>query len=282
MLKLSVLVAACSLVSFEALAAPSPIAYTQRSSAWWGTSPTPANVVTVIAEDVRPDATVSGNVSVPVTCRIPSPSTLRLTAMCLQVDGLNAECHFNAAVVDGQRRTLTIDSTKYTDGWHEIRARCFASETVGPEQGHSTQTTNGHPLYFKNGKPIGAGSHSVQPGIVDTHPWYDTDVSTGDSIHYVYTQLLNIHSLVDAPLAGVVPVTGRVMNAGATTLSCFMLSIDGHVVLDLDDGTELHTTQLDTRQLSNGPHLLQLMGEGRARSGKLLRGLVEVPFVVAN
>ena len=145
-----------------------------------------------------------------------------------------------------------------------------------------SQTTNGHQVYFRNGNPIGSSSHNIQPGVVDTHSWYDSDVSTGDTIHYVYSQLLDIHSLVAAPLKGIVPITARTTNAGATTITCFMLAIDGVTYFDFDDGSELHTMQLDTRHLSNGTHILQFMGEGTARSGKTLRGQVEVPIVVAN
>jgi len=57
----------------------------------------------------------------------------------------------------------------------------------------------------------------VIPGIVDAHSWYDTDAATGDAIGYVYVQILNVHPLVDAPLHGIVPVTGLITNAGPTT-----------------------------------------------------------------
>ena len=282
--KLLVLVAACSLASTTAaFAQAAPHRFTQRAGAWWGNPLTPTlNQVWVVAEDVTPDATVSGRISFPVTCELPAPTTMRLTAMCLQVDGSNAECHYNSAVFPGQRRTLSIDSTRYADGWHEIRARCFAAETAGTEAGKLTQTTNGHQAYFKNGNAIAAGSHSVQPGIVDSHPWYDSDIANGDVIHYVYTQLMNVHSLTDAPLAGVVPVTGRVMNAGATAIAHWVVKVDGIEYFAFHDSTELRTVQLDTRLLSNGAHVLQFHGHGLARSGKQLAGQVEVPITVAN
>ena len=283
--KLLVLVAACSLASTTAaFAQAAPHRFTQRAGAWWGNPLTPTlNQVWVVAEDVTPDATVSGTLAFPTTCELPAPTTMKLQGMCLQVDGSNEECHWNLAVQPGATRTLMANTHKYPDGWHELRTRCFAYETAATaEKGKLTETTNGHQLYFKNGNPIGPNSHFVHPGIVDSHAWYDTDASTADVIHYVYVQLLNVHSLTDAPLAGVVPITGRVTNAGATTISHWEVKVDGKVITEFHDAVELRTYALDTRLFSNGRHTLQFHGHGLARSGKQLAGQVEVPITVFN
>src|SRR5205807_1639670 len=122
-------------------------------------------------------------------------------------------------------------------------------------------------------------SHSVTPGVLDSHAWYDTDAANGDVIHYVYVQLLNGHTLMAAPLSGVVPVTGRVSTAGATTAAHWVVKVDGVELVAFHDSTQLRTFQLDTRTLANGKHVLQFHGHGLARSGKQLAGQVEIPIV---
>jgi hypothetical protein len=283
----SLIALAASLVSCLALASSAALAapYTQKAAAWWGNPATPeVNHVVMTTEGVVPDEIVHGTLSFPITCTLPAPSTLKLTGMVIQIDGLNGEGYYgtHAAALLGQRRTFTVDTSKYTDGWHELRTRCYAVETAaGPELGKQTQVTNGHQLFFKNGNALG-DPHSAMIGVVDSHPWYDSDAATGDLIHYVYVQLLNIHSLVEAPLRGIVPVTGRVMNAGATTVAHWVLKIDGAVVTEFHDAVQLRTFQLDTRALANGQHTLQFHGHGLARSGKQLAGQVEVPIDVEN
>jgi hypothetical protein len=259
--------------------------YTQKSSTWWGDPAVPApNHVVMLIDGVQPDATVSGTLSFTMTCQLPAPTTMRLDTIVLQVDGKNVQAYYgsNARAILGQARTFTVDTTRFADGWHELRARCYASETaVGPEQGKQSQVTNGHQLYFKNGKAF-VDNRSVIPGIVDAHSWYDTDAATGDAIDYVYVQLLNVHPLIDAPLQGIVPVTGLVSNAGPTTVAHWVLKVDGVEMSEFHDDTQLRTVNLDTRMISNGPHILQFHGHGLARSGKQLAGQVEIPIVVQN
>jgi hypothetical protein len=152
---------------------------------------------------------------------------------------------------------------------------------IGLELGKQTQVTNGHQLYFKNGNAF-VDNRSVTPGIVDAHSWYDTDVATGDAIDYVYVQIVNVHPLIQAPLKGVVPVTGLVTNAGPTTIAHWALKVDGVAISEFHDAKQLRTVDFDTRMLSNGPHTLQFHGHGLARSGKQLAGQVEIPIVVQN
>ena len=272
---------ALALIAVPALAA----GYTQKSSAWWGDPAVPApNHVDMIMDGIVPDATVSGIISFTLTCAFPLPSTLKLDTIVIQVDGTNVQAYYgsNARAILGQPRTFTVDTTKFVDGWHELRGRCYALETAaGPEQGKQTQVTNGHQLHFKNGN-VFADNRSVIPGIVDAHSWYDTDAATGDAVGYVYVQLLNAHTLIDAPLSGLVPVTGLVTNAGPTTVAHWALKVDGVEIVEFHDATQLRTVNLDTRMISNGAHKLQFHGHGLARSGKQLAGQVEIPIVVEN
>ena len=272
---------AIALVAVPALAA----GYTQKSSSWWGDPAYPApNHVDMTVEGVQPDTTVSGIISFTLTCALPQPSTLQVNTIVIQVDGNNVQAYYgsNARAILGQPRTFSVDTTKFPDGWHELRGRCYATETAaGPELGKQTQVTNGHQLLFKNGNTL-VDNRSVIPGIVDAHSWYDTDAATGDAIGYVYVQILNVHPLTDAPLHGIVPVTGLVTNAGPSTVAHWVLKVDDVAITEFHDATQLRTVNLDTRMLSNGPHLLQFHGHGLARSGKQLAGQVEIPITVQN
>ena len=259
--------------------------YTQKASSWWGDPAVPApNHVQMTIEGVVPDATVSGNISFNLTCTLPQPSTLKVDTVVIQVDGNNLQAYYgsNARAILGLARTFTVDTRAFSDGWHELRARCYALETaIGPELGKQTQVTNGHQLYFKNGNAF-VDNRSVTPGIVDAHSWYDTDAATGDAIDYVYVQIVNVHPLMAAPLKGIVPFTGLVSNAGPTTIAHWALKVDGVEIAEFHDAKQLRTVDLDTRALSNGPHALQFHGHGLAKSGKQLAGQVEIPIVVQN
>src|SRR5882762_1339879 len=249
-----VVAVALALIAVPALAA----GYIQKSSAWWGDPAVPApNHVDMIMDGIVPDATVSGIISFTLTCAFPPPSTLKLDTIVIQVDGTNVQAYYgsNARAILGQPRTFTVDTTKFVDGWHELRGRCYALETAaGPELGKQTQVTNGHQLYFKNGNQF-VDNRSVTPGIVDAHSWYDTDAATGDQVDYMYVQILNAHTLLDAPLKVVVPMTGLVTNAGATTIAHWALKVDDVAITEFHDATQMHTVNLDTRMLTNGPHL---------------------------
>jgi len=259
--------------------------YTQKAGSWWGDPAVPApNHVEMTIEGVQPDATVNGTISFTLTCNLPQPSTLKLDTIVIQVDGNNVQAYYgsNARAILGLPRTFNVDTTKFSDGWHELRARCYGMETtVGPELGKQTQVTNGHQLYFKNGNAF-IDNRSVTPGIVDAHSWYDTDAATGDAIDYVYVQIVNVHPLIQAPLKGVVPFTGLVTNAGPTTIAHWALKVDDVAISEFHDAQQLRTVDFDTRMLSNGPHTLQFHGHGLAKSGKQLAGQVEIPIVVQN
>ena len=279
---------ALPLVAFLLVSTSLPVlaaGYTQKAGSWWGDPAVPApNHVEMTIEGVQPDATVNGTISFTLTCNLPQPSTLKLDTIVIQVDGNNVQAYYgsNARAILGLPRTFNVDTTKFSDGWHELRARCYGMETtVGPELGKQTQVTNGHQLYFKNGNAF-IDNRSVTPGIVDAHSWYDMDAATGDAIDYVYVQIVNVHPLIQAPLKGVVPFTGLVTNAGPTTIAHWALKVDDVVISEFHDAQQLRTVDFDTRMLSNGPHTLQFHGHGLAKSGKQLAGQVEIPIVVQN
>src|SRR6266478_2750543 len=272
---------ALALIAVPALAA----GYSQKSSSWWGDPAVPApNHVDITIDGVVPDATVSGNISFNLTCALPQPSTLKVDTIVIQIDGNNVQAYYgsNARAILGLARTFTVDTRAFSDGWHELRARCYSLETtIGPELGKQTQVTNGHQLYFKNGNAF-VDNRSVTPGIVDAHSWYDTDAATGDAIDYVYVQIVNVHPLMATPLKGIVPFTGLVSNAGPTAIAHWALKVDGVEIAEFHDAKQLRTVDLDTRALSNGPHALQFHGHGLAKSGKQLAGQVELPIIVQN
>src|SRR5207244_1441666 len=102
----------------------------------------------------------------------------------------------------------SIATQAFSDGYHEIRIRCFGEQTTGPEAGKITAVTLGFPVIFANGNATGSGQNS---GVdyVDSHAWYDTDIATGAFIGYVYAQLNGVHELTDAPIRGTVSVNGK-------------------------------------------------------------------------
>jgi len=259
----------------------------QQSGAWWNHVEDPTvNQLWAKVDGVTPDAHVKGSVSFQLSCNTPAstsmtPSTLDASRLTLigQVD--STDVVVISSVPSGSARTITLDTTKFPDGWHEIRIRCKAKETLAAEAGKVTAVTNGFPLYFENGKAVGSGQNNGT-NYVDAHAWYDKDPATGDAINYVYAQLKNVHSLIDAPLKGTVSVSGKVSNSGATTIDHFAVKIDGIPVAEFAGTTQTHTINLDTTKILNGAHLLSLHGHGMAASGKQLAAEVKVPITVAN
>jgi hypothetical protein len=259
----------------------------QQSGAWWNHVDDPTvNQLWAKVDGVTPDAHVKGSVSFQLTCTVPpsmslKPDTLDAAHLSLlgQVDSTNVVVISN--VPSGSARTITIPTTQFADGWHEIRIRCKAKETLATEAGKVTAITNGFPLYFENGKAIGSGqNHGTN--YVDAHGWYDTDPATGDAINYVYAQLKNVHSLIDAPLKGTVSVSGRAWNSGATTIDHFAVKIDGIVIAQFAGTTQTRTISLDTTKLSNGAHTLSMHSHGMAASGKQLAAEAKVPITISN
>jgi hypothetical protein len=269
-------------VSADALAAT----ITQNSGAWWNDVSNPSvNQVWAEVSGVNPDAVVTGTISFNVKCVIPAstsstPTTLDLNnvTMISQVDSTNVS---QLSVTAGTSKTLTINTSLYADGWHEMRFRCKAKETVGPETGKATAITNGFPLYFQNGKAVGSGqNHGTN--YVDAHAWYDVDPATGQAIEYVYAQIKNVHALIDAPLSGSVSVSGRVWNSGATTIDHWALKVDGVTVQEFSGTTQQRTITLNTAAFPNGAHQLSVHGHGMAASGRQLAAEVKIPITISN
>lgn len=253
---------------------------TQRAGAWWGDVSTPTmNQVWVQAEGVTPDGRVSGDLSWAVTGQLPSPTTMTLYSLIAQVDSKDV-MKIND-VKPGETRILTIPTKDFPDGWHEIRIRAKAQETIGPGAGKVTAVTNGHPIYFANGNAIGTGQNTGT-NYVDSHAWYDIDTATGKKIGYVYAQLRNVHSLIDAPLSGTVAVSGRVRKSGETRIDHWMVKVDNLPIFQSHGPTETQSISLDTTQFPNGPHLLSFHGHGLGASGKQLAAQVDVQIVIQN
>jgi hypothetical protein len=268
------------------------LALSMKSSAWWGNLATPErNHVEAVVDGVTPDATVTGNYTFTLTCNLPQPSTFRLNGIMVQIDGTNIQSYFGADARSrlGIPQTFTVNTATFpSNGWHELRARCFGEETQGVETGKLTELTAGHQLFLNNpGKTQSNSSHSIR-GIVDSHAWYDVDVNTGIPIDYVYVQIKDVHALTDAPLSGSVPFTGIVSPSGPAIIDHWMLMVDGVAMFEYHGSTQQRTIMLDTTTLSNGAHSLQFHGHGRAPnpdgtpSNRQLAGQVEVPITVSN
>ena len=270
------------------------LAISMKSYVWWGNvandnADTAPNNVTAVVDGVTPDATVSGNVSVTLTCNLPAPSTLRPNGIMIQIDGNNVIQVFGTAAQNqfGHPQTYTVNTANFPDGWHEFRARCFGQDTTsGPDPGKLTELTAGHQLLFSNGNlPASNGDpdHATD-GNIDTHSWYDVDSITGGTnpVGYVYSQIKNVHSLIDAPLAGTVHFTGRVFPSGTATIDHWKLMVDDATVAEFHGTTQQRTVPLDTTTLTDGQHTLQFHGHGIAPSGRMLAGQVEIPITVSN
>lgn len=266
------------------------LAITMKSSAWWGDPNVPApNHVDATVDLVTPDAQVAGNVTFILTCNLPQPSTLRLNGMMIQIDGNNIASYFGQAARDrlGVPQTFTFNTNAFNDGWHEFRGRCFGEETTpGPDLGELTEVTAGHQLHLVNGNVVSNSSHSI-PGIVDSHAWYGVDSATRTEIDYVYVQIENVHSLIDAPLSGTVSFTGNVFPSGAATIDHWKLMVDGVAVAEYHGTTQERTVSLDSTRFTDGQHKLQFHGHGLAPghspdSQRQLAGQVEIPVTISN
>ena len=279
--------------SFEeassALSAPSTAPpLTQQSGAWWNNhamDPPSAQTNEVWAEvaGAVPDHQVKGSLTLTVTCHLPvvGGNTLQLHRMAAQVDSTTVVQWTPPAVAVDTPKTVTIATQNFSDGYHELRVRCFGEETQGPETGKITAVTNGFPVIFANGNATGSGQNSGTD-YVDAHAWYANDIATGDFIGYVYAQLNGVHALTDAPIRGVVPINGRVRNSGATTIDHWMVMVDSTVIAMFHGTTQTYSISLDTTKFANGEHLLKFHGHGLARSGKQLAAQVMVKVTIQN
>jgi hypothetical protein len=255
------------------------------AGAWWGDVATPdINQLWAHVDGITPDATVSGIINLRLTCSTPQPTTLALRGIVVQVDGANVVTIYNAAAqaLEGTPRVYSVDTRKFSDGWHELRARCYSMETkAGPDHGHLTQVTNGHQVNFKNGRPF-VNNMAVREGMVDSHAWYDNDSKTGQFIGYVYAQIFNVHQLINGTLSGLVPITARVMTAGGAVVDHWAIKVDGNTLVEFHGSDQVHPYTLDTRKLTNGQHTFAFHGHGLAKSGKQLAGEVHVIITVRN
>ena len=270
--------------SSAALSTAAPLV--QSSGAWWNDKSmlgATGQIDEVWAEvgNVLVDHQVSGNLTMPVTCHLPAVAgnTLTVVDMIAQVDSTNVVSISNPGV--DVTHNLTIQTSKFKDGYHEIRVRCKAEQTQGTEKGKITAVTNGFPIVFANGTGTGSGQNSGTD-YVDAHAWYSTDIATGDAINYVYAQLNGVHELTDKPIKGTVNVNGRVRNSGATTIDHWMLTVDDTIVIMFHGTTQTRTVPFDTTKFANGKHVLKFHGHGLAKSGKQLAAQVNVTIDIEN
>lgn len=260
-----------------------------RSGAWWGSVATPLENQ-VWGEIVN--ATPGKNLTAPYTyrwkCTLPAfpyvRQSLRLSSTSFSVDSRVVRSFSSPTA--GAEYSYTIDPAAHGAGWHEIRIRCKAKETTGPETGLVTAITAGFPLQLRGG----TSSFQNHSGVdyLDTHGWYDRGVG------YAYATFLDVSTLVGKPQSGTISLRLKARVSGDTTLDHFMLKIDGQIAT-LADGrpAEFHgstgdrTISIDTRRLSNGAHTFAMHSHGLEKStsedpGKQLAAQIELQVVVQN
>lgn len=242
----------------------------QRAGAWWGDVSKPL-VDQVWGEVIN--ATPGKNLTSPFTfqwkCQLPvfpgNEQTLKLTSTSFSINSDVKQSWSNPA--QNQLYSFTLDPAKYSSGWVEIRIRCKGTETVGVETGEVTAITIGFPLQLRGG--TSSSQNHSGTNYVDTHGWYDRGVD------YVYATILNVSDLVGQPLSGTVALKLKARTSGDTTLDHFMVKIDGVIARQASNNvpaeffgtTGDRTIYIDTRQLSNGPHVLAMHSHGLERSG---------------
>jgi hypothetical protein len=269
----------------QALTLPSPIK--MRSGSWWGDVATPlVNQLWGEVADATPGKSITGPQTFHWSCNLPKfdgfGQTLKLTSANFSFDS-DVQQSFSAS--PGQVLSYTLDPSKYTAGWHEVRIRCKAAETTGSETGKVTAITAGFPVQIKGGTSI--ANHSGT-NFVDTHGWYDRGVD------YAYATILNISEVVGKPLSGVIALKLTARVSGDTTLDHFMVKIDG-VIAKSPDGvpiefhgtTKERTVYIDTRTLANGTHTLAMHSHGletasSEKPGKQIASQIEVTIDVRN
>ena len=275
--------------SSEGLTLTTPIP--MRSGAWWGDVSTP--LVNQLWGDVL-NAVPEKNITEPYTfkwtCNLPAfagfSQTLKLSHAMFQFNGGTLMNVNNP--LPGATQSYTLDPAAFPAGWGEVRIRCHAKETQGPNAGNTTAITAGFAVQIRGGTGnLSWGPHSGKD-YVDTHGWYDRGVG------YVYATIRNVSDLVGKSLSGVVALDLKASVSGDTVLDHFMVKLDG-TVAKMADGApaEFHgttgtrTIYIDTRGLPNGTHTLAMHCHGletasSEQPGKQLAAQVEVSIDVRN
>jgi hypothetical protein len=271
--------------SESALIAPNPVRF--ASGSWWGNTQTP--LVNQLWGEII-NGNPGKNISDPYTyrwkCHLPKfdgfRQTLTLRRAILQVDDQNVKVFDNPA--PGAEVSYTLNPDNFASGWHEIRIRCVARETVDTDRelGEETAITAGIPVQFNSGTGS-SGAHHGMKNYLDTHGWYSRGVG------YVYARVVNIGDVVGQTLKGTVNLDVRSAQLGDTQLHHFRVTVaklsgdwtsgqlSSPVILGeftthgnrstSDFSYENRVIALDTTKFADGTYVLAMHSHGLEESG---------------
>lgn len=281
-------VLACGLLGAATCAATPPSStagIAQHAGAWWGDPNTPnVNQVWVDVANATPDKNLTSPYTYRWSCRLPkyagAGQTLALDYTVIQVNSTDVHVvgHPNA----GTQYSWTIDPAKYAAAGDEIRIRCVAHETTGPNVGHQTGVTAGFPIRMQGGSGGDVWQHHNQTGYLDAHGWYDRGVE------YDYAIFDNAVDLTSRTLSGTVNVRMHGFRRfGDTVQAHHRVQVDGKTIAEFHDSNETRTIALDTRKLTDGLHTLAVHSHAletgaSEQPGKQIAGEVQVTIRVQN
>ncbi len=256
----------------------------QRAGAWWGDVNTPLkNQVWVEAFDATPAKNLTGPRTYHWTCQLPSfpgfPNTERLLYSVIQKNSSNLKTWSNPT--PGQQFSYTLDPGSSHDRI-EVRIRCVARETQGPNTGHETGATLGFPVQLNGGTGGDVWQHHNLNRYTDAHGWYDRGVE------YEYAIWKNAADLAYSPVRGTIPIELQTeRNFGDTVQAHAKVSVDGVTKAEWSGTAALHTVWIDTTKLSNGPHVFAVHGhaletQASEQPGMQIAGEVSLRLNVQN
>jgi hypothetical protein len=281
------------------IGAPARWAPMQRGGAWWGNVSTP--LVNQVWGDVlnpTPDREVTTAIRYRWACRLP-----RFGGQRQSLEVASAQFHVDDKLlgfikgppVDAEL-SFVFDPARYrtllAPGIHEIRIRCIAAETTGPQVGERTGVSVSFPVRLYGGTAPSQESHGTN--VLDNHAWY----SEGNA--YVYASVRNARAVYAKTLSGMTTLELHAGKAGSEfVVDHFMLKIDGIIpTVRFVDGAfwnrpaeffgekSVRQVEVDTRSLCNGRHVLAMHAHGidvnPPNAGRQLASQVEIPFFTSN
>jgi hypothetical protein len=257
----------------------------QRAGAWWGDVNTPhQNQVWVEVFDAAPGASLEKPTTFHWTCHLPkftdAPQTERLDYSALQVNSQDLRVVGHPA--PDQQMAYTLTPAAFGPDEVEVRVRCVAHETIGPNAGHQTGATAGFPVKLNGGTGGDVWNHHNDHAYLDAHGWYDRGVE------YEYANFVNAVALMRSAQHGNIPIVMHGQVAfGRTVEDHLRFLVDGKTVAEWMGPTTDRTYQLDTRRLANGVHTFAVHSHGlettrSGQPGKQIAGQVEVLVRVQN
>lgn len=281
--------AALALVAFTVGAGtcgppPTDTGIDQKAGAWWGDVSAPdVNQVWVEVYNATPAKDLTAPFEYRWACHLPAGTgqTETLDYTVLQVN--STDVHVISHPTPDTQYAYTLDPASFTGG-DELRIRCVAHETVGPNTGQQTGVTAGFPVTMRGDSSGDVWQHHNLTSYADSHGWYSRGVE------YDYAILDNAAALANAPVSGTINVEMHgFARFGNTVQDHHRVLIDGNQVAEFHGTTEARTVPVDTRILSNGPHVLavhshalEVAGLPDAQPGKQIAGQVEITITVAN